>query len=368
MPMEKKVQDAFRVSSWNSEKSFKDACEIRGETDDWAMEVKGKIACVGDLPAADAIYHRQCNLNFRNGKSLPRKFNTSEVQKETGVGRPRDELRYKAFQFVMNDFYENDDETVTITELRERMRALCEPYSESEMRRKLKEIDDIIISDFEKQTNIVTTKICTYKVLKNFRAKQKLLSGEKEWKKEIIHTAASLIKAEIDEVKEEREYYPDIACISDIEQQLDYVPFYLRNFLKTIFKSRKTDMDTRVAAIGQAIMQQQRPRSLMTPLQFATTMRVHNDCPGLVSDLNKFGFCLSLHEAYLFKACAASDCPDPFSLMEGKFGWIIGDNFDHNKKTLTGHDTLHVMGLMLTQTPASAPPHRIPRSSMDNLK
>ena len=132
------------------------------------MEVKGKIACVGDLPAADAIYHRQCNLNFRNGKSLPRKFNTSEVQKETGVGRPRDELRYKAFQFVMNDFYENDDETVTITELRERMRALCEPYSESEMRRKLKEIDDIIISDFEKQTNILTTKICTYKVLKTF--------------------------------------------------------------------------------------------------------------------------------------------------------------------------------------------------------
>ena len=44
-------------------------------------------------------------------------------------------------------------------------------------------------------------------------------------------------------------------------------------------------MDTRIAAIGQSIMQQHRPRSLMSPMQFALTMKVHDDCPGLVNDL-----------------------------------------------------------------------------------
>lgn len=169
-------------------------------------------------------------------------------------------------------------------------------------------------------------------------------------------------------MQEDRTFYPDISGIGNIEQQINYVPFYLRSFLSTIFKTRKTDMKTRIAAIGQAIMQQSRPRSLMAPLQFAMTMRVHDDSPGLVSHLNKFGFCLSDDEAYLFKACAASDSPDPFSLMTGKFGWIIGDNVDHNKITLTGHDTIHVMGLMMTQTPAAAPPHRICRHKKDILK
>ena len=26
-------------------------------------------------------------------------------------------------------------------------------------------------------------------------------------------------------------------------------------------------------------------------------------------------------------------------MVKGKFGWIISDNFDHNKLTLTGHDS-----------------------------
>ena len=191
--------------------------------------------------------------------------------------------------------------------------------------------------------------------------------SENEWKKEIIQIAAALIKAEIGEIIEDRNFYPDISTISDVEKQLDYVPFLLRHFLGIIFKNRKTDMKITIAAIGQAIMQQQRPRSLMSPMQFALTMKVHDDCPGLLNNLFKSGFCLSEHEAKLFKECAAFESPNPFSLMKGKFGWIIGDNFDHNKITLTGHDTIHVMGLMMTETPSSNPPHIIERHGKDIL-
>ena len=132
-------------------------------------------------------------------------------------------------------------------------------------------------------------------------------------------------------------------------------------------------MKTPISAISQAIMQQQRPRSLMTPILFALTMRVHDDCPGLLNDLFKCGFCLSEDEAKLFKACAAFDRPNPFSSMEGQFGWIIGDNFDHNKITLTGHGTIHVMGLMLTKTriiptQSRTVNHQIPRHGRECLK
>ena len=191
--------------------------------------------------------------------------------------------------------------------------------------------------------------------------------SENQWKNEIIQTAAALIKSEIDEIEENRKTYPDISSISDIEKQLNYVPFLLRCFLGHIFKKRKTDLKTTIAAIGQAIMQQQRPRSLMTPMQFALTMRIHDDCPGLVNDLFKCGFCLSEDEAKLFKVCAAFDRPPPFSFMAGNFGWIIGDNFDHNKITLTGHGTMHVMGLMLAESSSATQIHEIPRHGRDIL-
>ena len=82
----------------------------------------------------------------------------------------------------------------------------------------------------------------------------------------------------------------------------------------------------------------------------------------------KCGFSLSEDEAKHFKACAALDNPNPFSSMKGKFGWIIGDNFDHNTITLTGHDTMHVMGLMVTETPSSAMPNKIKRYTKNDVK
>ena len=176
-----------------------------------------------------------------------------------------------------------------------------------------------------------------------------------------------MIIAELDAVEENRKYYPN-SDLGDIEKQVSYVPFLLRTFLREIFAKRKTDMDTRVAAIGQAIMQQHRPRSIMAPLQFALTMKAYDDCPGLLNDLFNSGFCLSSDEANLFKACAASDISDPFSLATGKFGHIIGDNFDHNKNTLTGHGTIHNMGLIYVENPPSDPQHRIIRHDKKTVK
>ena len=42
-------------------------------------------------------------------------------------------------------------------------------------------------------------------------------------------------------------------------------------------------MKITIAVVGKAIMQQKRPQSLMSPMQFTLTLNVHDDCPGLLN-------------------------------------------------------------------------------------
>ncbi|KAL5020675.1 hypothetical protein ScPMuIL_002240, partial [Solemya velum] len=44
-------------------------CESRN--DEWSRAVYGRILSVNDLPAADAVYHQSCSVNFRTGKQVP---------------------------------------------------------------------------------------------------------------------------------------------------------------------------------------------------------------------------------------------------------------------------------------------------------
>ena len=46
-------------------------CKIRGADDEWAKSVQGRINAVIDLHAADAVYHRQCSVNFRTLRDIP---------------------------------------------------------------------------------------------------------------------------------------------------------------------------------------------------------------------------------------------------------------------------------------------------------
>lgn len=57
-----------------------------------------------DLHAADAVYHSQCNSNFRTGKQMPQTvFNTPEynLKKISYVGRPRNDIAESGFQTIM---------------------------------------------------------------------------------------------------------------------------------------------------------------------------------------------------------------------------------------------------------------------------
>ena len=56
-----KLKDVYRVSTWDKEETFTDTIEHRlklDKDDKWATKVQGRLADVGDLPSADAIYHQ----------------------------------------------------------------------------------------------------------------------------------------------------------------------------------------------------------------------------------------------------------------------------------------------------------------------
>lgn len=55
--------DVYPVVTLQFEKSVKEICQERA--DDWAMIILQRFSTVSDLPAAEAIYHQKCNVNFR---------------------------------------------------------------------------------------------------------------------------------------------------------------------------------------------------------------------------------------------------------------------------------------------------------------
>ena len=101
------------------------ACSDRQDT--WADTVKARILHVHDLPAADAIYHQTCSVNFRTGRQIPAMFLRDEPPtKKKRVGRPQDVDQTEAFLKVAQFLQENDDEQITVNDLIEVMNGFLE--------------------------------------------------------------------------------------------------------------------------------------------------------------------------------------------------------------------------------------------------
>ena len=63
--------------------SILNSCEERN--DQWALEVKGRIAFVNDLHSEDAVYHQACSANFRTGKGI---LKPSDENHESKIQHP----------------------------------------------------------------------------------------------------------------------------------------------------------------------------------------------------------------------------------------------------------------------------------------
>ena len=90
-------------------------CDQR--SDKWGDDVRARLQSINDLPAADAIYHRQCFRNFKSHRSIPKNYASEPDSKKVKVGRQVDEDTTCAFFQICDYLEDNYDEQITAKNL-----------------------------------------------------------------------------------------------------------------------------------------------------------------------------------------------------------------------------------------------------------
>lgn len=358
----KRGHDVHKVSTKIISETVRDKCTERIDTldDQWTKEVLSRIEYAAqDLFAYDAVYHHQCDSNFRNNQQVPVDFQDGEPPVK--LGRKVNDIRDEAFKKVIEYLKENDEEQTTIAELCEMMGQYlkdedCEAYSQTHMKRKLSETleDRIIITNIKGKQNVVTFKEKASRILLDFKEALKL--DETSFKRAIIEACGKFIKSDAKDINQDRQVYPDVTEICDIERALAFLPDSLRFLLQQIIIVG-TNADIYIASIGQAILQRCRPRILICPLQLGYSVQLHHNSGlrFLVDIASHLGFGVSYSEVQRYQANAAvsSDETELSECKDNQLGQFSADNVDHNTRTIDGKNTLHVMGIIYMVTPGN---------------
>ena len=252
--------------------SLTDICATR--KDEWSVKVLGRLESVSDLPAADAMYHNQCYINFKTLRDIPSMHRERERAKKPRRGRQLAVSAEEAFMKVVSYLEMNDDEQVTIQDLVKKMDDFAveagegaQAYSVKHMKRKLVEHfqDKIVISEMYGVANVVTLRSTCSSILHDYFLSNDKDQDDEQKKKHLILTAAKLIKSEIKEIECSKKEYPKSSSIASEEENLEYLPDSLKILPRELFVG--TNVELKLAAIGQALMQATRPRILLAPLQ-----------------------------------------------------------------------------------------------------
>ena len=279
----KRLSEAFSVTTIETKDTILKICSERN--DEWSEAVSARLMNVHDLPAADAVYHQTCNVNFRTNRQLPQLYETDELPaaKKRKVGRPQNEEKKQAFVKVAKFLEDNDDEQITVGDLVEKMEEYLnntdsEAYGWSYMKTKLLEHfgDKIIITDINGKPNVVTFRTTATAILQEFHFLEHHDDLDiNEEQMNIIKTAAKLIKNDLKSIPTSSDSYPTIT--TDAESHVRYLPASLSTFLSLLTSGKNSAL--KVASIGQAIVQAARPRVVISPLQIGqfscTTISPH---------------------------------------------------------------------------------------------
>ncbi|KAJ8049891.1 hypothetical protein HOLleu_02834 [Holothuria leucospilota] len=351
---ERKNRDYFLVRTYDFQKSIIQACDVRGDDDSWAEDVRHRIINAIDLPATDALYHHVCSVHFRSKNlSIPLRYQQSDGRERSvsKPGRRSDVSREEAFFKVVDDLTQDDEEQTTVTDLVRKVSQITpDAYSPKYMRQKLEQHlgDSVVIADINGRPDVVTIRTKAAKILQTFHDTPS--TDENQLKQQIVNAAADLVCNEIKCIQTSKETYPDSNKLSSLEDNLDYVPGLLRTFLDRVLTGKTKDL--KVATLGQCIVQMTRPRIVLAPIPLGLGVQMHHQYGSrfLIDSLNNHGLCVSYSEVLNFESSAAcfKGTGNP---VAGHFGQYIPDNVDHNLRTLDGRGTVHAMGIIMTMTP-----------------
>ncbi len=376
----RKSEDIYPVRTKSFYGAVIAACDKR--EDKWGDEVRQRIVATPDLIAAEAIYHKPCDTNFRTLRLMPQQYGTGLVQtkkKARFSGRPADEIKMTAFLKVTQYIEENDDEQSTVSDLVDKMDEFIkdtdcacgiESYSAKYMKRRLLEHfgNRIFISTKEGRADVITFVTKASTILSEFHDNQSKGDSDAEKINKMIVTVGKLIKHDIRQQEVDNSCYPLAENLSDIDEALGFVPDSLRLLLKTVMCGQ--NVSVKVASLGQAIMQATRPKALMAPLQIGTGIQLHHNFGSkfLISFLHGLGYCSSYYDVQKFSRVASVvQGLNTELFVPGQFIQHVADNVDHNTCTLDGNISFHGIGIIAASTPAlQAKRIPIPRRTVTN--
>ena len=313
--------------------SLSDACETRG--DDWTQLVKARLQYGQDIRARDAVYHKQCYVNFKTERAkIPKRF--SDSSDSSTQGRPANAVTQDAFLPICDFVRENDEEQLTISDLMEKMDKFLEgttfnSYGFTHMKNKLKEHfgEEIIIAELDGKPNIVTLRNTTAAILHKFYETNRKADTEAEAMR-IVKTAANLIRSDVKCIDVSNDFFPSTDQMMDPEKAVEYLPPMLATFLKIMFAGKHNEL--KVASIRQAIMAATRPGVLLAPLQLGLSVEAHHQFGSrcLVDSLHNHGFGCSYTQVQENENCSAIFQSHENEKNSDKVVQFVADNVDSN--------------------------------------
>ncbi|CAC5392560.1 unnamed protein product [Mytilus coruscus] len=174
--------EVYPVRTFEFQQKIEAICKDR--KDSWAADVFAKLEYAQDLPAADAIYHQKCSVNFRTGKNIP--IGTPD-QKRKKQGTPDHTEANTAFLRTMDYFQENEEDQLTVKYLVHQMTQFCGDlaYTTVHMKSKIKTHfgDEAFITDVCGKPNVVTLRKTASALLQEFHQSKKTCDPETEKKR-----------------------------------------------------------------------------------------------------------------------------------------------------------------------------------------
>lgn len=296
------------------------------------------------------------------------------LTKRKRSGRPENDEQTEAFLKTCQYFEVHDDEQFTITTLLDIMQTFLDSsntsaYTKTHFKRKLLETfgEELVISNAEGKSDIVTLKTTAKKILRNYYEKPKDVDLQLQ-KILLIEAAAKLIKSDIKMISTDPLIYPALETM-ETEAAIKFLPSSLNLLLRNIIVPKN---DLKVAAIGQSIVQSSRPRKVIAPLPLgiAVQMHYHYRSRHIIDTLHKLGFCVGYNEVLKFERNASTESEKLIQqqLHENSILHFVADNVDHNSCTLNGENTMHGMGIIACVTKGSFNVGSINRSTVSNEK
>ncbi|KAE8749717.1 hypothetical protein FOCC_FOCC003457 [Frankliniella occidentalis] len=330
--------------------------------DKWGGEVKGRVGQIfADLVAAEAFYHKSCNVRY---------FGGLQKENKNSAGRAPEVDKALAFDSLCNHLVTTNECQFSLNRLVEKMKEFSptgEVYSRHHLKYRLEEHfkEEVIITDIPGEDAIVNLRCVANKILFNTWRKNKH-SAEENARLEAVRAAAVIVKQDIQSFVFHMDNYPPLENILED----NFVPETLKLFLDTVITSQSATCKQIVrkkSFFGQSIVTACRPKSYISPIMLCHGLYLQRKIGSkeAVDLAYALGVSVSYNETLRYVQNYVK-MPSSIDADPGNFYQFVFDNADVNVCTLDGHNTFHSLGGCKISTPGSVTPARsVPRLKLE---